>query len=110
MAGTKLSGDLRCILLKNRLLTGVRYAAGEDRDLSVQAILSSGLLWWLASPRMPLHKLATSRESSLQPPSTAVDGQSTLRSILAHAAVISLLDRGGRYVGACINIALEVRQ
>lgn len=43
LADTKLSKDLPRILLKNRLLTGVRYAAGEDRDLSVR-LFSSGLL------------------------------------------------------------------
>lgn len=43
LAGTKLSKDLPRILLKNRLLTGVRYAAGEDRDLSVR-LFSAGLL------------------------------------------------------------------
>lgn len=36
LAGTKLSGDLPCVLRKNRLLTSVRYAAAvQDRHLSV---------------------------------------------------------------------------
>lgn len=51
MAGTKLSKDLPCVLLKNRLLTGVRYAAAEDRDLSVHPFFHSRCIQLLAAKK-----------------------------------------------------------
>lgn len=51
LAGTKLSKDLPCVLLKNRLLTGVRYAAAEDRDLSVHPFFHSRCIQLLAAKK-----------------------------------------------------------